>query len=157
MLLVPLLTLLLAGLPPGGIRLDPLPSVLKVDPPSWWPGHTINPVRLLVRGTNLHGAKVVSSRRELGVEGIRINERGTYLFVDLRIDPAASPGDAGLRLETAGGHGGCSLPPGASDPRRESTAGASGVNQDDVIYLIMTDRFCDGDPTNNVPPAPLPR
>ena len=100
MLFVPLLTLLLAELPPGAIRLDPLPSVLKVDPPSWWPGHSINPVRLVIRGRNLQGAKVVSSRRELGVECLRINERGTYLFVDLRIDPAASPGDAGLRLET---------------------------------------------------------
>src|SRR6185369_17369913 len=36
------------------------PSVSKVDPPSWWAGHTINPVRLLVRGANLRGAQVKS-------------------------------------------------------------------------------------------------
>ena len=29
------------------------PHVTKVEPPSWWPGHSINPVRLLVRGTSL--------------------------------------------------------------------------------------------------------
>ena len=29
------------------------PEVVKVEPPSWWPGHSINPVRLLVRGKNL--------------------------------------------------------------------------------------------------------
>jgi len=34
------------------------PTVTKVEPPSWWAGHSINPVRLLVRGTNLKGASV---------------------------------------------------------------------------------------------------
>ena len=29
------------------------PQVTKVEPPNWWPGHSINPVRLLVRGTGL--------------------------------------------------------------------------------------------------------
>ena len=29
------------------------PEVTKVEPPSWWPGHSIDPVRLLVRGQNL--------------------------------------------------------------------------------------------------------
>src|SRR3712207_7854741 len=34
------------------------PQVLKVEPPNWWAGHSINPVRLLIRGTNLNGARV---------------------------------------------------------------------------------------------------
>ncbi|HXI61278.1 MAG TPA: hypothetical protein VNF70_01160, partial [Pyrinomonadaceae bacterium] len=41
------------------------PQVLKVDPPSWWANHTINPVRLLIKGTNLRGARVT------GPEGLR--------------------------------------------------------------------------------------
>src|SRR5215207_3325838 len=32
--------------------------VNRVEPPSWWAGHTVNPVRLLIRGSNLKGAKV---------------------------------------------------------------------------------------------------
>src|SRR6476619_2146527 len=31
------------------------PAVQKVDPPSWWVGSTINPVRVLIRGSNLTG------------------------------------------------------------------------------------------------------
>ena len=34
------------------------PSVEKVEPPNWWAGHSINPVRVLVRGKNLGGARV---------------------------------------------------------------------------------------------------
>src|SRR5687768_14261220 len=34
------------------------PQVLKVDPPSWWVRHSVNPVRLLIRGRNLLGARV---------------------------------------------------------------------------------------------------
>src|SRR6185437_14212295 len=37
------------------------PIVTKVEPPTWWANHTINPVRLLVRGQNLLGAQVISS------------------------------------------------------------------------------------------------
>ena len=31
-----------------------VPVIDKVEPPSWWAGHTINPVRLLVRGRSLN-------------------------------------------------------------------------------------------------------
>jgi neopullulanase len=131
------------------------PSVLKVDPPSWWPGHTVNPVRLLVRGKNLMGARVISSRRDVSPGSIRVNERGTYLFVSLELDPKALPGDASLRVETRSG---ATLIPFRLEPSLQSGnfKGAQGIGLDDVIYLIMTDRFCDGDPANNVPPGSPP-
>ena len=68
------------------------PSVTKVDPPSWWANHTINPVRLLVRGANLRGARVTSSNPELRVSRVSVNEKGTYLFADVEIGPSLSPG-----------------------------------------------------------------
>src|SRR5688572_5200641 len=60
-------------------------TVTKVDPPSWWANHTINPVRLLVRGTNLRGARVSSSNPALRASNVLVNERGTYLFTDVHI------------------------------------------------------------------------
>ena len=131
------------------------PSVLKVDPPSWWPGHTVNPVRLLVRGENLGGAKLVSPRDDVHVGDVRVNDRGTYLFASLAIDPKAPPGDAPLQLETASGR--AMIPFQLLDPLKESTfQGARGITQDDVLYLIMPDRFCNGDPTNDLPAGAPP-
>src|SRR6185369_13794446 len=68
------------------------PTVTKVDPPSWWAKHTINPVRLLVRGTNLRGARVTAMNPELRASVVSVNESGTYLFVDVEISPSLRPG-----------------------------------------------------------------
>jgi glycosidase len=123
------------------------PQVLKVDPPSWWVGHSINPVRLLIRGANLRDARVT------GAEGLltaatSVNATGTYLFVDVQIDPQARPGLRHLRIVTAGGS--TEAPFEVLQPL--SAAGRfQGFSPDDVIYLIMIDRFSDGDPANNDP------
>src|SRR5438105_4095937 len=59
------------------------PSVEKVEPPNWWAGHSINPVRVLIRGKNLNGARVEAVGQGIKIGLVRINERGTYLFVDV--------------------------------------------------------------------------
>jgi glycosidase len=86
---------------------------------------------------------------------VRINERGTYLFVSLTIDPKAPAGDAPLELETRAGT--ARVPFKLERPLESKTLGVrQGITQDDVIYLIMPDRFSDGDVANNAP-ADSPR
>src|SRR5512143_1907299 len=79
------------------------PEVLKVEPPSWWPGHSIDPVRLLVRGRDLGGAQVTAAAPGLTAGLVKVNAAGTYLFVDVKIDPKAAPGPRVLDLRTSGG------------------------------------------------------
>ncbi|HEY0006156.1 MAG TPA: alpha-amylase family glycosyl hydrolase [Pyrinomonadaceae bacterium] len=124
------------------------PSVLKVEPPSWWAGHSINPVRLLVRGTNLHGARVASTRTEIRPEAILVNPSGTYLFVSLHINANAQPGDYPLILETTEGR---TSIPFSLNPPLDAATNFQGMTRDDVIYLIMTDRFSNGDTANDAP------
>src|ERR1041385_3434011 len=75
------------------------PEILKVDPPSWWTSSTVNPVRLLIHGRNLQNARV-------DVQGLRIvnkptiNDRGTYIFVDVFIAPNAQPGQHPILVTT---------------------------------------------------------
>ncbi len=68
------------------------PSVVKVEPPNWWAGHSINPVRLLVRGSHLEGASV-DAPRGLHRSRVKVNTAGTYLFVNVEIGHKTSPGD----------------------------------------------------------------
>jgi glycosidase len=124
------------------------PSVTKVDPPSWWARHTINPVRLLVRGTNLRGAHIRSLNPELRASEAKVNESGTYLFVDLEISPSLSPGKYPLLLESASGS---TMIPFSLEAPLDTQRNFQGITNDDVIYLIMTDRFADGDRSNNAP------
>ena len=124
------------------------PSVIKVEPSSWWASHSIQPVRLLVRGSGFTGAQVKALRPETSASNVRVNSRGDYLFVDVRISPRAQPGEYPLQIETA--NGSVNVPFRIDQPL-DSRSNFQGINNDDVIYLIMTDRFADGDPSNNTP------
>ncbi len=124
------------------------PTVTKVEPPSWWPGHSIRSVRLLVRGQNLAGATVGVAGAGLAAGAVKVNERGTYAFVDVTIDPHAAPGPRTLTLKTAGGTAAVPFELLAPLPREGRFQGFS---PDDVLYLVMPDRFANGDPSNDDP------
>lgn len=128
-------------------------TVTKVDPPSWWANHSINPVRLLVRGRDLQGARVSSSNSALRPANVSVNQRGSYLFVDVSVSASAGPGKYSLTVTTAQGQ--TSIPFNIEAPL-DARANFQGINNDDVIYLIMTDRFADGDPGNNKPAGSPP-
>ena len=124
------------------------PEILKVEPPTWWAHHSINPVRVMIRGRNLTGARVEAAGPGIKTGLTRINAPGTYVFVDVKIDANATPGRRGLRITT---------PAGTTETPFEISAPLAregrfqGFTTDDVIYLIMPDRFSDGDPSNNDP------
>jgi glycosidase len=125
------------------------PEVLKVEPPNWWAGHSINPVHLLIHGRALAGARVETTGRDIRVGSTSVNQAGTYLFVDLMIDSRARPGPHPLTISTS--DGAADAPFEISAPLA-SAGRFQGLTPDDVIYLIMPDRFSDGDPANNDPP-----
>jgi glycosidase len=125
-----------------------VPSVAKVEPPSWWAQHSVNPVRLLVRGKNLTGARVRATQPAIQTSDTLVNRNGTYLFVNVNISPTARPGSYPLILETAQGN--TTIPFAIEQPLDPETH-FRGITADDVIYLIMPDRFANGDTTNDVP------
>jgi glycosidase len=147
---VPILRLaaLLLVAAPRLIAAAPAPEVTKVEPPNWWIGHSINPVRLLIRGRNLTGARAVATGPDLEIGLTRVNASGTYAFLDVSIAPNAQPGPRPVRLVTAGGEAAAPFELLQPLPR----AGRfQGFSPDDIIYLIMPDRFSNGDPSNDDP------
>ena len=120
------------------------PRIYKVEPPNWWAGHSINPVRVMVRGENFQNANVSSPVSQLKVSNTRVNSRGDYVFFNVEIDPATTPGPYALDLKTSSG---ATKIPFYVSPRLENKAET--ISNEDVIYLIMTDRFADGDSANN--------
>src|SRR5436190_9160838 len=48
------------------------PTVEKVEPPNWWAASTINPVRILIRGANLIGARAESLIAGISVANVAI-------------------------------------------------------------------------------------
>jgi neopullulanase len=124
------------------------PSVTKVDPPSWWVRHTKNPIQILLTGSELEGASVSAASRGFRVDVRRTSGNGHYLFAYLDIAPSVKPGRYQFRVKGTSGTAAFELrldaPP---DPKGRF----QGFSADDVIYLIMPDRFANGDRGNDNP------
>jgi len=123
------------------------PAVRKVEPPNWWVNFTPE-VTLLLTGENLSGAQVESQTPNLGVRGAYASANGHYLFIRLKMNSSLAPGTVRLRLRTGSGSTDVQLPLKA---RAEAAGRYEGLSRDDVVYLIMPDRFADGDPSNDRP------
>ncbi|MEO8074224.1 MAG: cyclomaltodextrinase N-terminal domain-containing protein, partial [Acidobacteriota bacterium] len=95
-----------------------LPKVEKVEPQNWWANHTINPVRLLVRGENLQKANVTNKNRDLAIGATRTTKNGKYLFVSVLINKA-KPGKYSFDVTTPNGK--TSIPFEVSAPLDEQT------------------------------------
>jgi len=130
-----------------GLRLSyaAAPAVTKVEPPDW----PIEPngitLRMLVTGRDLAGSRV---RSTFPTGPVRVSQNGTHLFVDLRIPKSAVPGRYSLEIATPEGE---VQAPFSLVPPLAPAGRFQGFSSDDVIYLIMPDRFANGDPSNDDP------
>ena len=146
---------------PAGAQSDArsrqIPAVRKIDPPNWWVNYTPE-LTLLLTGENLNAARVESSAKGVTVVGAEASSNGHYLFVHLQLSFDLQSGTVPLRLITSAGTTVVQLPLLArADPRGhmggDSGGHFEGFSRDDVIYLIMPDRFADADPSNDRPPG----
>jgi glycosidase len=108
----------------------------------------MNPIRLLIHGKNLQGARVQIDGLRI-INTPKINDRGTYIFVDVFIPPTTRAGKRSLTITTPQGPAKSSFEVLAPLNRAGKFQGFSPA---DVMYLIMIDRFSDGDQSNNDPP-----
>src|SRR5271170_3394440 len=123
------------------------PIVKKVEPPNWWVGLTQDVV-VLLSGKNLQGADAACDLAGVTAGRTQASLNGDYLFVWLKFSPHLKSGTAACHISTANGRTSFPFPIASRKP----IAGRNqGLALDDVIYLIMPDRFANGDPGNDEP------
>ncbi len=127
------------------------PQVTKLEPPQWWVGLPSSPM-LLLTGRSLEGAAVSVNHPGVRVARTEARPGGAYVFVWLDISPDARPGTVPITVTTAAGKTEINFP---LLPRGDPRGKFQGLSPDDVIYLIMPDRFDDGDPANDEPAPEL--
>jgi glycosidase len=108
----------------------------------------MGPVRVMIRGKNFQGARVELIGPGIEIGTTTINERGTYIFVDIGIANDAAPGKRAISITTPRGSTRTEFEV-LEHPNRAGRF--QGFSPADVMYLIMIDRFADGDPSNNDP------
>jgi glycosidase len=123
------------------------PAVRKVEPPNWWVGLTQDVV-VLLSGKNLQATHAQCNLPDVSVSRTESSANGDYLFVWMKFSPQLKSGTAVCRIATAKGETSFEFPIAA---RKQILGRNQGLSPDGVIYLIMPDRFADGDPTNDEP------
>jgi glycosidase len=126
---------------------DSSPQVVKVEPPNWWIGLPPEPM-LLLYGDHLAGAQVTTAYSGVHIDRVQDQSDGHHVFVWLTLENGVRPGNVPLKVLTSAGTAAVDFPLNA---RGDNKGPFQGISPDDVIYLIMPDRFADGDPANDEP------
>jgi glycosidase len=118
----------------------------KIEPQFWWTGMKQQSLELLVYGNNLKGTQVSISKGDTRISSVEDADNPDYLFVTLEIRPKQQPGKLELTFTK-----GAEKQVVSYDlyERKSNSALRKGFDQSDVIYLIMSDRFSNGDPSND--------
>lgn len=120
-------------------------KIVRVEPLSWWVRmHT--PLTLMFYGENLRDCSVEVDQQGMSVRKVRNAESPNYLFVDMDIAPDARAGEYTLLLRKGKKKLTYTY---KLEGRREKSAGREGFSSADMIYLLMPDRFANGDPKND--------
>jgi glycosidase len=135
-----------SGFNPRSVR-DAGDKVTRVEPLSWWTGMN-TPLQLLVQGEGISALDVrVEGGEGVSVEKVHKADSPNYLFVDVKIAPTAAPGTYYLVFSQKGRDRFKRSYDIAA--RRENSADRLSFSTADMIYLLMPDRFANGDPTND--------
>jgi neopullulanase len=140
-------TLLLGNSTQSPAASDNSPVVTKIEPPNWWIGLTTD-VMVVVSGRGLDATKVECNLANIVVERTQSTAGGKYLFVWLKFNPELRSGTLVCRVMSPTGMTSFELP---LATRTETIHRFQGLATADVLYLIMPDRFANGDPTNDEP------
>lgn len=132
---------------------------IKVYPTHWWTGMKWNKLQVMVHSEsdkNVWADKSAVSINYPGVKLIKVNkpENRKYVFLDLEISPAAKPGIVKINFNFVNLKEKFSI----NYELKSRAAGngtqyALGVTSKDLVYLIMPDRFANGDYSNDKVPG----
>ena len=131
------------------------PRIDRTEPLSWWTGMRSS-LTLMLQGEDLADATVTiapANKKDkdlvdgLVVIGQHNAESPNYLFVDLDVKKAGV-----YRITLQKGKKSASVTYQINE-RRKGSADRQSFSSADVVYLIMSDRFVDGDESNNAVPS----
>lgn len=122
-------------------------KIQKVEPPNWWVGMKNTKLQLMLYGKDINGFKVSISDKNIVLDSITKTENPNYLFLNLNLSKADQPQKFDITLHKKGvKEQSVSY---ELKQRNNNSANRKGFDSSDVIYLIMPDRFANGNPKND--------
>jgi len=123
-------------------------ELARIDPPFWWTGFKNPEVQLMVYGKNIAETRVSVDYPGLAINKISKVANPNYLFIDLTLEAATKPGIATILFRTKENKVAAKYAY-ELKARKKGSAARKSFSSSDVMYLLMPDRFANGDPTND--------
>ena len=122
-------------------------ALSRIEPPFWWTGFKKNDLQLLVYGKNISTATISVDQPGFVIKKINKVANLNYLFLDITIKADAQQVNATILFKSKDKIVGKYLY--ELKARKKGSAGRKGFSASDVIYLLMPDRFSNGDNSND--------
>ena len=122
-------------------------SINHVEPLSWWVGMT-TPLQLMVNATSIseYGVDILPKGQGVEVTALHKADSPNYLFVDVAVAADAKAGEYTLRFTKGKSKIDYKY---TIAERREGSRERESFTTADFVYLIMPDRFANGNPAND--------
>ena len=121
-------------------------DVKTVDPAFWWAGMKNAELQVLIHGSDVAKSNVSITSKTARLKEIVKLESSNYLILYLDLSDA-SPEKFDIVLQQGKDK---KVIPYELRERKPNSANRIGFNSNDVLYLIMPDRFANGDTSNDV-------
>jgi glycosidase len=121
--------------------------VERIEPLSWWVGMKHDRLQLMVHGDRIAELEPSLQYAGVAIENVERVASPNYLFVNLRIAPDTKPGR--FAIDFLQGRRKAASRTYVLNAREPGSAQRAGFGPQDVIYLVMPDRFANGDPSND--------
>ncbi len=123
-----------------------VPKVDKIDPPCWFTQMKDPSLQLMVYGKDIASSDVHLNYPGVSIQSIVKLESPNYLLVYLTITDEAKPGTLQLVFTNGAQQ---LVQPYVLKARKRDALDRKGFSMSDVLYLLMPDRFADGDESND--------
>ena len=116
----------------------------SIEPPFWWSGMNSPKLQLMVHGDNIRDAVPSIDYAGVTIDSIARLDSKNYQFLYLNVSPQAQPGT--MTIVFKNGKKSVKVP---YELKKRDGIMPYAFSSEDVLYLIMPDRFADGNSNNN--------
>ena len=116
----------------------------SIAPPFWWSGMNSPKLQLMVHGDNIRDAVPSIDYAGVTIDSIARLDSKNYQFLYLNVSPQAQPGT--MTIVFKNGKKSVKVP---YELKKRDGIMPDAFSSEDVLYLIMPDRFADGNSDNN--------
>ena len=125
-------------------------KIERIEPLFWWTGMQEKELQLMLFGENIAGCQVSVKYPGVKISRRVLTDNPDFQFIYLKIGANTKPGRFNIQVKNAQG---IALYPYELKPRATGSADRKSFTEADNVYLLMPDRFANGNPANDAVPG----